>query len=74
MELLLREEFVTRGNNMDILQYIFSLHFVSPPPSAPAPSNPQLPDNPKPSEPRKGILTSNGPNEVNIVIDLPDTT
>jgi len=47
---------VPRGNNMGILQYIFSLCFVSPPPPPLAPSNPQPPDNPKPSEPKKGIL------------------
>ena len=55
------------------MQYIFSLHFVSPPPSPPAPSTLQPPDNPKPSRPREGILISDGSNEVHIVIDLPDT-
>jgi len=58
---------------MDILQYIFSLHFIYSPPSPPTPSNPQPPDNSKPSEPREGILVSDGSNEIHIVIDLPDT-
>ena len=61
-----------RGNNIDILQYIFSLHFTSPPPSPLALSNLQLPDNLKPSEPRERIPLSDRLNEVHIVIDLPD--
>ena len=62
-----------RRNNMDILQHVFSLHFVSPPPSPLAPSNPQPPDNPKPSEPREGISVSDGSNKFHNVVDLPDT-
>jgi len=57
---------------MDILQYIFSLHFVSPIPSPPALSTPQPLDNPKPSGPREGIPVSDGSNEVHIAIDLPN--
>ena len=37
-KLLLREEFQLRENNMDILQCIFWLHFVSPLPLSPASS------------------------------------
>jgi len=58
---------------MDILQYIFSLHFVSSTPLLPAPSTPQPPDNPKPSRPRERISVSDGSNEVQIVIDLAHT-
>jgi len=58
---------------MDNLQYIFSLHFVSPPPSPPAPSTAQPLDRPKPSGPREEISISDGSNEVHIVIDLPGT-
>jgi len=58
---------------MDILQYIFSLHFVSPPPSLPAASTPYPPDNAEPSELREGIRLFDGSNEVHIVTDLPNT-
>ena len=71
-ELLLREEFEPRGNKMDILQYIFSLHIVSPTPPPPASSIPQLPDNQKSSKTRAGIPISEGLNEIHIVIDLPN--
>ena len=58
---------------MDILQYIFSLDFVSLPPSPLALSTPQPLGKLKPSEPREGIPVSDGSNEVHIVIDLLDT-
>ena len=72
-ELLLREEFQSRENNMDILYYIFSLHFVSPPTSPRASGTPQSPDNAKPSGPTERIPVPDGSNEVQIVIDLPNT-
>jgi len=59
---------------MDILQYIFSLHFVSPPPSPAILGASLPPDNQKPSGPTKGIPVSDGSNEVHIIVDLPDTS
>ena len=58
---------------MDILQYIFLLHIVSPTPSPPAPSTPQPLDNPKSYETRVGFPIYEGSNAVHIVINLPDT-
>ena len=58
---------------MDILQYIFSLHIVSPTSSPPVLSTPQPPDNPKSLGTRVGIPISEGSNEVHIVVDLHDT-
>ena len=58
---------------MDILQYIFLLHFVSLRTSPPASGTSQPPDNLNPSGPREGIPVYDGSNEVHIVIDLPYT-
>jgi len=66
-ELLLREEFELRGITMETVQYVFPLHQLPSPPTAPAPA--QGP----PSPPVPGIpMIPDSPGEAHVVIDLPD--
>ena len=53
---------------METLQHVFPLHQAHPPPTAPVPvQEPPFP--PAPDAP----VTSKGPGEVHVVVDLPDT-
>ena len=73
IDLLFKEQLKQRGIDMDILLYIFLLHFASTALSSHAPGTPQPPDSPESSGSGGRIPLFVESREVHIIVDFLDT-